>query len=128
MIALLLHRMCYLFVCQCQMFMCHVMLCSCVMFMLMSPFFFICLFFVPDNIHAIRGSLEKLVELCSTDIRTLDDTTFYSKLEATQWLHYVRLLLSSAARIAVILAEEGASCVTHCSDGKRAWNAHDDTC
>ena len=42
------------------------------------------------------------------------DESFLSKLESTLWLHYVRLVLSAAQRIAVAMSEEGASCITHC--------------
>jgi myotubularin-related protein 1/2 len=83
-----------------------------------------------DNIHAIRNSLEKLMELTNTSdppttvqtsgyfSTTLNtDETFLTKLENTLWIHYIRLVLSAAQRIAVAMTEEGASCITHCSDG-----------
>ena len=50
------------------------------------------------------------------------DETFLSKLEGSLWMHYVRLVLAAAQKIAVALSEEGASCITHCSDGSDKRN------
>jgi len=95
-----------------------------------------------DNIHSQRQSCQKMKELCSYGAGTPSsnaaggatslpstflssassaalalDETFLSKLEGSMWLLYVRLVLAAAQRIAVALSEEGASCITHCSDG-----------
>jgi len=90
-----------------------------------------------DNIHAIRNSLDKLQDVCnsgdsssSTGVSTAppsllanqssnagQDETFLSKLENSLWLHYIRLVLSAATKISIAMSEEGASCITHCSDG-----------
>jgi myotubularin-related protein 1/2 len=105
-----------------------------------------------DNIHAIRGSLERLREhstsyadgtptsgsstyfassaapgalagatstfLSSASPAAMEhDEKFLSKLEASAWMHYVRLVLAASQKIAVAMSEEGASCITHCSDG-----------
>jgi hypothetical protein len=43
--------------------------------------------------------------------------TFLHKLQETQWLMYIRIILQSGSRIAQVLDEEGASVLTHCSDG-----------
>jgi hypothetical protein len=69
------------------------------------------------NIHGIRESLDALMELCSSESKTYDDTTWLAKLQETQWLLYLRIILQSGARIAQVLDEEGASVLTHCSDG-----------
>ena len=53
---------------------------------------------------------------CSSASQAFDDA-FLSKLEGTLWLRYVRLVLAAAQKIAVAMSEEGASCITHCSDG-----------
>jgi myotubularin-related protein 1/2 len=70
-----------------------------------------------DNIHAIRNSFEQVVALCALDSAVYDDSVWLSRLEATSWLRYVRLLLESAVFISSCLDSEGASVVTHCSDG-----------
>ena len=103
-----------------------------------------------DNIHAIRNSLTKLMEITSyndasavqansyyasnavptatasasaflssaSSANQTFDETFLSKLESSLWIHYLRLVLAAAQRIAVAMTEEGASCIIHCSDGQ----------
>lgn len=68
-----------------------------------------------DNIHVVRNALGKTMELLAPNSQTYDDTSFGSKLCETKWLHYVRLILASAQRMARILEEEGASVLCHCS-------------
>lgn len=71
-----------------------------------------------DNIHCIRNSMEKVVELCQQAAAgTVDENTWLGQLAQTQWLHYIRLVLSAGALIASMLEDEKASVVTHCSDG-----------
>lgn len=54
-------------------------------------------------------------ELCSE--AEPDPASWLSRVESTQWLHYVRLIVESSDRIAGFLAHDGASVLTHCSDG-----------
>jgi hypothetical protein len=48
------------------------------------------------NIHTMRQSQDKLVELCLAG----SDSRWYSSLEATGWLGHVQLVLSAARSIA----------------------------
>jgi myotubularin-related protein 1/2 len=66
-----------------------------------------------DNIHAIRGAHEKLIEA----VENRGESNWLSRLEASQWLVYVRLVLVAAVRMAELMTFEGLSCVCHCSDG-----------
>mmetsp|Transcript_15345 Transcript_15345/g.30154 ORF Transcript_15345/g.30154 Transcript_15345/m.30154 type:complete len:877 (+) Transcript_15345:39-2669(+) len=89
-----------------------------------------------DNIHAIRGSFEKLSELCrlgegqgvsvedSAKFKTKDkdkdkqkEKQWLEALEGTKWLHYVRLLLLAAGKLVGMIENEKASVIVHCSDG-----------
>ena len=87
-----------------------------------------------DNIHAIRGSYLKLVELLagsaaggsgsggsgggsSGSAASAQEEAFHAKLAASGWMGYLRLILTSSVRIARVLSEEGASVTVHCSDG-----------
>eukprot|EP00808_Paulinella_micropora_P028061 g14987.t1 len=76
-----------------------------------------------DNIHAVRRSLRSVAEMCLSDkdedseLSDSSPSNWFSRLDATGWLHYVGLILKAAARAAIILSVEGASIVVHCSDG-----------
>ena len=47
----------------------------------------------------------------------VEDSQWLLRLDATQWLHYIRLLLSAAVRIAICLSVDGCSVLARCSDG-----------
>ena len=95
-----------------------------------------------DNIHIIRQSLNKLTEISLPNIyynlnnnlnstynhninnthhnnNELEESSWLTRLDSTQWLHYVRLMLSAAARTATLLCDEtqSNSVLVHCSDG-----------
>ena len=95
-----------------------------------------------DNIHAMRHSMEKLAALClgggGADDAALavdgaaaaaavagvedatssaDDLQWLLKLDASAWLHYLRLLLSAAVKVALLLSVSGCSVLARCSDG-----------
>ena len=80
-----------------------------------------------DNIHAIRGALERLCDLLDERRGSAgaDDATWLARFEATQWLHYVRLVLNASVRMAILMSDEGCSVVTHCSDG---WDRTSQLC
>jgi hypothetical protein len=42
---------------------------------------------------------------------------FAARVEATQWLQHIRLIIAAVVRIVQFLDVDGASVVTHCSDG-----------
>eukprot|EP01102_Stenamoeba_stenopodia_P014112 TRINITY_DN4658_c0_g1_i2.p1 TRINITY_DN4658_c0_g1~~TRINITY_DN4658_c0_g1_i2.p1 ORF type:complete len:1077 (+),score=251.60 TRINITY_DN4658_c0_g1_i2:182-3412(+) len=66
------------------------------------------------NIHTMRGSFNQLRDaILST---SHDDTKFWAQVEASGWLHYLRLILSGAEKL-VKLVNSGQAVLTHCSDG-----------
>uniref|UniRef100_A0A914VYK7 phosphatidylinositol-3,5-bisphosphate 3-phosphatase n=1 Tax=Plectus sambesii TaxID=2011161 RepID=A0A914VYK7_9BILA len=70
-------------------------------------------FFDIDNIHVMRGSLQKLVDACHR-MRTV--TEFWKGVESSGWLRHVREVLKCAGFLSDSVAR-GISCVVHCSDG-----------
>ncbi|KAG7212570.1 hypothetical protein KM043_012869 [Ampulex compressa] len=69
-------------------------------------------FFGIENIHVMRASLNKLMELQ----RTTSMSTFLSGLENSGWLKHIRSILETAWFIARAVSS-GVSVVVHCSDG-----------
>ncbi|XP_015599450.1 myotubularin-related protein 6 isoform X2 [Cephus cinctus] len=69
-------------------------------------------FFGIENIHVMRASLNKLVELQ----RCTSMNTFLSNLESSGWLKHIRSILETAWFIARAVAS-GVTVVVHCSDG-----------
>eukprot|EP00466_Bigelowiella_natans_P011276 jgi/Bigna1/37148/e_gw1.18.106.1 len=75
-----------------------------------------------DNIHAVRNSLDSLMELCARafskdpEARAAASQTWLSELEGTSWLHFQSLLLTAANKIRVAVSM-GVSILVHCSDG-----------
>ncbi|XP_059382754.1 myotubularin-related protein 1-like isoform X2 [Carassius carassius] len=66
------------------------------------------------NIHVMRESLRKLKEVVYPAI---DQQRWFSSVDSTHWLEYIRLLLAGAVRIADRLESGKTSVVVHCSDG-----------
>mmetsp|Transcript_40013 Transcript_40013/g.65071 ORF Transcript_40013/g.65071 Transcript_40013/m.65071 type:complete len:859 (+) Transcript_40013:103-2679(+) len=73
-------------------------------------------FFAIDNIHAVRTSMEQLMNLCLTN-ENLDMAEWHTKLFQSKWLHHVRQILIGAKRVAECVKIDRASCLVHCSDG-----------
>ena len=48
------------------------------------------------NIHVMRESQRKLFELCFTGV---DNPNWFTKLEETRWLEYIRLILESTNKL-----------------------------
>ncbi|XP_076653260.1 myotubularin related protein 6 [Halictus rubicundus] len=69
-------------------------------------------FFGIENIHVMRTSLNKLIELQ----RTTSMSSFLSGLESSGWLKHIRSILEAAWFIARAVSS-GVSVVVHCSDG-----------
>eukprot|EP01101_Sappina_pedata_P007986 TRINITY_DN4331_c0_g2_i1.p1 TRINITY_DN4331_c0_g2~~TRINITY_DN4331_c0_g2_i1.p1 ORF type:complete len:502 (-),score=86.43 TRINITY_DN4331_c0_g2_i1:34-1539(-) len=66
------------------------------------------------NIHSMRDSFNKLRDLCLTvDPR---EHKFWSVLDSTGWMNYIRLILAGSEKIVQIM-NNGQSIVSHCSDG-----------
>eukprot|EP00945_MAST-04E_sp_MAST-4E-sp1_P008057 g8057.t1 len=76
------------------------------------------LFMNIENIHAMRDSCRRLLELGKSAWRSCGDgdPRWWSHLEATRWLEHVRSLLCAASMVARIVAG-GHSSLIHCSDG-----------
>ncbi|KAK0417021.1 hypothetical protein QR680_012792 [Steinernema hermaphroditum] len=70
-------------------------------------------FFDIENIHVMRNSLNKLLEVCQKP-RSMND--FLKGLESSQWLKHVRSLMECGKFLADSVVR-GISCVVHCSDG-----------
>ena len=68
-----------------------------------------------DNIHAVRKSLEKVVDLLYCEDQ--GDASFYSKLDDTKWLRHIRQILLASIKVVHQLHEECTTCLVHCSDG-----------
>ncbi|XP_033365255.1 myotubularin-related protein 6 [Bombus vosnesenskii] len=69
-------------------------------------------FFGIENIHVMRTSLNKLIELQ----RMTSMSAFLSGLESSGWLKHIRSILETAWFIARAVSN-GVSVVVHCSDG-----------
>ena len=67
-----------------------------------------------ENIHAVRNSLEKLMDIMYRD---KGDTNFFSNLENCKWLRHIRQILIASLKVAHCLHEDNETCLVHCSDG-----------
>ncbi|KAJ7320200.1 hypothetical protein JRQ81_019711 [Phrynocephalus forsythii] len=76
-----------------------------------------------ENIHVMRSSLQKLLEVCGT--RGLSVNDFLSGLESCGWLRHIKAVLDAAIFLAKAIAFEGASVLVHCSDG---WDRTSQVC
>ncbi|XP_064390000.1 myotubularin-related protein 2-like [Halichondria panicea] len=66
------------------------------------------------NIHVMREGLRKLQDICYPDV---DDQRWFSSLEATHWLDYIKDVLGGAVRVAEVIEKQKSSVLVHCSDG-----------
>ncbi|XP_063373150.1 myotubularin-related protein 2 [Cydia amplana] len=66
------------------------------------------------NIHVMRESLRKLKELCFPQI---DQTRWFSGIEASCWLKHIKCILAGAVRIVDKVENHKTSVLVHCSDG-----------
>jgi myotubularin-related protein 1/2 len=69
------------------------------------------------NIHTMRTSVDALQALVHPKSMSDENTTFLSRLEATDWLKWSSYLLRSAVRIADLMEGQNTSVMIHCSDG-----------
>lgn len=76
-----------------------------------------------ENIHVMRNSLQKLIEVCELKNPSMD--AFLSGLESSQWLKHIKAVLDTSHFIAKAIADEGLSVLVHCSDG---WDRTAQTC
>uniref|UniRef100_A0A8C2A5C6 Myotubularin related protein 6 n=1 Tax=Cyprinus carpio TaxID=7962 RepID=A0A8C2A5C6_CYPCA len=68
-----------------------------------------------ENIHVMRGSLQKLLEVVGT--RSLSMTDYLVGLENSGWLRHIKAIMDAAIFLAKTVTVEGASVLVHCSDG-----------
>ncbi|XP_058041631.1 myotubularin-related protein 6 [Ahaetulla prasina] len=76
-----------------------------------------------ENIHVMRSSLQKLLEVCGT--RGLSVNDFLSGLESSGWLRHIKAVLDAGIFLAKAIAFESASVLVHCSDG---WDRTSQVC
>ncbi|XP_014786257.1 myotubularin-related protein 8 isoform X2 [Octopus bimaculoides] len=75
-----------------------------------------------ENIHVMRSSLQKLLEVC--ELKNPSMSAFLSGLESSGWLKHVRAVMETSVFIAKAVSE-GVSVLVHCSDG---WDRTAQTC
>ncbi|XP_072306731.1 myotubularin-related protein 6 [Eucyclogobius newberryi] len=68
-----------------------------------------------ENIHVMRSSLQKLLEVIGTRSPTMSD--YLVGLESCGWLRHIKAVLDAAVFLAQAVTLEGASVLVHCSDG-----------
>ncbi|KAA0704603.1 Myotubularin-related protein 6 [Triplophysa tibetana] len=68
-----------------------------------------------ENIHVMRGSLQKLLEVVGT--RSLSMADYMAGLENSGWLRHIKAIMDAAIFLAKAVTVEGASVLVHCSDG-----------
>ncbi|KAM9049272.1 phosphatidylinositol-3,5-bisphosphate 3-phosphatase MTMR6 isoform 4-T4 [Megaptera novaeangliae] len=76
-----------------------------------------------ENIHVMRSSLQKLLEVNGTKGLSVSD--FYSGLENTGWLRHIKAVTDAAIFLAKAIMVENASVLVHCSDG---WDRTSQVC
>ncbi|XP_053715189.1 myotubularin-related protein 6 [Synchiropus splendidus] len=68
-----------------------------------------------ENIHVMRASLQKLLEVIGTRSLTMSD--YLVGLDSSGWLRHIKAVLDAAISLAKAVTVEGASVLVHCSDG-----------
>ncbi|EEY63532.1 myotubularin-like protein [Phytophthora infestans T30-4] len=67
-----------------------------------------------ENIHTMRKSYHKLMDLCTTK---QNNDRWLDQLASTRWLDHISRILDSAVEIVRIVKEQKSSVLIHCSDG-----------
>ncbi|KAG3012598.1 hypothetical protein PC121_g15011 [Phytophthora cactorum] len=67
-----------------------------------------------ENIHMMRKSYHKLMDLCTTK---QNNDKWLDQLASTRWLDHISRILDSAVEIVRIVKEQKSSVLIHCSDG-----------
>ncbi|XP_037135276.1 myotubularin-related protein 6 [Syngnathus acus] len=68
-----------------------------------------------ENIHVMRTSLQKLLEVIGA--RSLSMSDYLVGLESCGWLRHIKAVVDAAIFLAKAVTREGASVLVHCSDG-----------
>ncbi|XP_048192433.1 myotubularin-related protein 8 isoform X2 [Perognathus longimembris pacificus] len=76
-----------------------------------------------ENIHVMRNSLQKLLEVCELKNPTMSE--FLVGLESSGWLRHIKSIMEAGIFITKAVEEEKASVLVHCSDG---WDRTSQVC
>ncbi|XP_031979666.1 myotubularin-related protein 8 isoform X1 [Corvus moneduloides] len=68
-----------------------------------------------ENIHVMRSSLQKLLEVCEMKSPSMSD--FLTGLENSGWLRHIKAVMDAGVFLAKAVREERVSVLVHCSDG-----------
>jgi myotubularin-related protein 6/7/8 len=68
-----------------------------------------------ENIHIMRGSLQKVLEVCEMKNPTMNQ--YINALDNTSWLQHIKAVLDGAIFIARAIEIEKKNVLVHCSDG-----------
>nr|XP_033800110.1 myotubularin-related protein 7 isoform X1 [Geotrypetes seraphini] len=68
-----------------------------------------------ENIHVMRNSLQKMLEVC--ELRSPSVGDFLWGLGNSGWLKHIKAIMDAGIFIAKTVAEEATSVLVHCSDG-----------
>ncbi|KAB0342206.1 hypothetical protein FD754_019132, partial [Muntiacus muntjak] len=68
-----------------------------------------------ENIHVMRSSLQKLLEVCELKTPTMSE--FLSGLESSGWLRHIKAIMDAGIFIAKAVKVEKTNVLVHCSDG-----------
>ncbi|KAJ8279308.1 hypothetical protein COCON_G00063740 [Conger conger] len=68
-----------------------------------------------ENIHVMRASLQKLLEVVGT--RSLSVSEYLLGLESCGWLRHIKAIVDAAVFLTKAVTVDGASVLVHCSDG-----------
>ncbi|XP_058906969.1 myotubularin-related protein 8 isoform X1 [Kogia breviceps] len=68
-----------------------------------------------ENIHVMRSSLQKLLEVCELKSPTMSE--FLSGLESSGWLRHIKAIMDAGIFIAKAVKVEKTNVLVHCSDG-----------
>ncbi|KAK2184782.1 hypothetical protein NP493_253g03029 [Ridgeia piscesae] len=79
-------------------------------------------FFGIENIHVMRSSLQKLLEVC--ELKNPSMSAFLTGIENSGWLKHIKSIMDTSVFISKAI-EQGISVLVHCSDG---WDRTAQTC
>ncbi|XP_055421442.1 myotubularin-related protein 8 isoform X3 [Bubalus kerabau] len=68
-----------------------------------------------ENIHVMRSSLQKLLEVCELKTPTMSE--FLRGLESSGWLRHIKAIMDAGIFIAKAVKVEKTNVLVHCSDG-----------
>ncbi|XP_075691869.1 phosphatidylinositol-3,5-bisphosphate 3-phosphatase MTMR8 isoform X3 [Rhinoderma darwinii] len=68
-----------------------------------------------ENIHVMRGSLQKLLEAC--ELKNPSMNSFLTVLENSGWLRHIKAVMDASVFLAKAVREDNTSVLVHCSDG-----------